>query len=117
MSGHSPLSRNALPRLRQRSGKILSGNERNSMPWSVERFQTVTSQTAFARDVVQTVLVWVSRGEERRRVTLELKLEASFAGRKLDPEEDLTPFLQGDEPPLHLFVTSEGVVPLVPRSD
>jgi hypothetical protein len=87
------------------------------MPWSVERFQTVTSHTAFARDVVQTVLVWVSRGEDRRRVTLELKREASLAGRRLDPEEDMTPFLQGDEPPLHLLVTSEGVVPLPLRSD
>jgi hypothetical protein len=87
------------------------------MPWSVERFESVTSHTAFARDVVETVLVWVSRGEERRRVTLELKREASLTGRKLDPDEDVTPFLQGNEPPLHLFVTSEGVVPLVPSSD
>lgn len=84
------------------------------MPWSVERFETVNMRTATCRDVVQSVLVWVSRDEETRRITLELEREASLAGRKLDPSENVTPFLDQDEPPLHLFVTKEGVMPMKP---
>jgi hypothetical protein len=84
------------------------------MPWSVERFETVNMRTAPFRDVVQSVLVWVSRGEETRRITLELKREAALAGRRLNPTENVTPFLDEYEPPLHLFVTTEGVAPMRP---
>jgi hypothetical protein len=58
------------------------------MSWSVERFESVNMRTAPYRDVVQSVLVWVRRGEEIRRITLELKREASLAGRTLDPREE-----------------------------
>ena len=71
-------------------------------------------RTATRRDVVDSTLVWVRRGEKVRRITLELKREARISGRELHPMVDVTPFLDRDEPPLHLFMTSAGVIELSP---
>ena len=79
----------------------------------IERHETAALRTACARDVVQSVLVWITRDDgEARRITLELKREAARTGRTLDPPNDVAPFLQDDKPPLHLLVTSEEVVAL-----
>jgi hypothetical protein len=83
------------------------------MAWSIDRSEIVETSTASARDVVQSQLVWVTRGEEVRRITFELKRQAAMAGRTLDPD-DLAPFLDADEPPLRVVVTSEGVTPIPP---
>lgn len=87
------------------------------MSWSIERSESVNMKGASRRDVVESMLVWVRRGDEGRRITLELTREAFLAGCTLDPVEHVTPFLGREEPPLHLFVTSDGVVELVPPSE
>jgi hypothetical protein len=63
------------------------------------------------RDTTDAALVHVKRGSQTRQITVELAAAAVTSGQSLDARKAVREYLDDDEPPLHLIVSSDGVFP------
>jgi hypothetical protein len=75
--------------------------------WSVKSVRAV-EPTAGA-DAAVASIVTLGRGDEERPVLVELARTASAAGVGFDPRDAVSKFLDDDEPPERLVVTTDGV--------
>jgi hypothetical protein len=82
------------------------------MTWRV--IETHSVGTSPDRDTVAAYLVTIERDGEQRRVMVELAGTAAIAGRTLDAPvawDAVRDYLEDDDPPTHLIVTSAGIQP------
>jgi hypothetical protein len=75
------------------------------MPWRVVRVEGrgIGSNTAAAG------VVEIERGAEHRRIIVELSGSAEVSGHGLNARQAVHGYLNGDEPPQRLIITTNGV--------
>jgi integrase len=96
---------------RARGGETLPigqpGGLSNPMAWEITNVESVDTDPD--RDTVEAVLVHLERDGATARSTLEYAGTAQAAGVVFDPREAIRPYLDDDEVPRQLIVTSEGI--------
>jgi hypothetical protein len=76
--------------------------------------ETHSVETSSDRDTVAAHLVTIERDDEQRRVMVELAGTAAVSGGTLDAPDAwvvVQEYLEDDDPPGHLIVTSTGAQP------
>ena len=79
------------------------------MAWKVVTVRD--AQSTPGRDTVSAAVVQVERGSEERSILVELARTAATVGKTLDAREAVSEYLDDDDPPQLLTVTSNGVSP------
>jgi hypothetical protein len=79
------------------------------MAWDVANIRD--AETSPDRDTVAAAFVMVTRGDEERNDYVEFAGTAAAAGRSFDPRSAVRDYLEDDEPPRHLIVTTTGSYP------
>jgi hypothetical protein len=77
------------------------------MAWRVVGVRSAESSPD--RQTVTAAVVDVARAGEQREIIVELARTAAAAGKGLNAREAVRPFLQREEPPKRLIVTTHGV--------
>jgi hypothetical protein len=83
------------------------GRRSITMPWTVVGIGETESSSD--RATASAAVVQVERDDEERRIVVELLDSADAAGKPLNAQEAVRNFLENDEPPKRLVVTTHGV--------
>jgi len=83
------------------------GRRSITMPWTVVGISETESSSD--RATVSAAVVQVERDDEERRIVVELLDSADAAGKPLNAQEAVRNFLEDDEPPKRLVITTHGV--------
>jgi hypothetical protein len=77
------------------------------MQWRITKAEGTESSPG--RDTVAAAVVSVEHEGTERRIVVELSGTAANAGKTLNARDAVRSFLQNDEPPKRLIVTTHGV--------
>jgi hypothetical protein len=77
------------------------------MAWKVVGVRAAESSPE--RDAVAAAVVEVERAGEQREISVELASTAAAAGKSLNARDVVRHFLEREEPPKRLIVTTHGV--------
>jgi hypothetical protein len=80
------------------------------MAWRVVNVRSTESSPD--RDTVSAALVEIERGSDTRRIVVELAGTADAVGKTLNAREAVKGYLDDDEPPRRLIITTYGVSPV-----
>jgi N-methylhydantoinase B/oxoprolinase/acetone carboxylase alpha subunit len=69
------------------------------------------ADTSADRDTVEAALVSIERDGEERRIYVEFAGTAKAAGRSFNARTAVHDYLDDEDPPKHLIVTTTGVYP------